>query len=119
MIEFGRAARNEDVDFWCKELSEQIEIYDSFSIYKDAVYCCCDVRYLNEYNFFKRIYGDSFFMASIDRIGAPEPTEEEKLHGPEVARLADLHFTWETDPDFDTLRPKVREFYEKYLKENK
>jgi len=115
MIEFGRAARNENIDFWCSELYEQIQIYDGLTMYKDAIYCCCDVRYVNEYNFFKKIYGDSFLMVNINRIGAPEPTDEEKIHGPEVAKLADFHLTWETDSSLMTLRPIVADFYNKFF----
>jgi hypothetical protein len=116
LIETGRVARTIDIDFWCKELYEQIDINDGLTIYKDAVYCLTDLRYLNEYHYFKKLYGDSMFFINLKRVGAPEPTEEEKIHGPEVAKLADLQLTWETNPDFTALRPQVRDFYNKFIK---
>jgi hypothetical protein len=116
MIEFGRMARNEDIDFWCKEIQEQIEIYDSVTNYKDAIYCLTDLRYSSEFAFFKKIYGDSMIFINITRDGAPEPTSEELIHGPEVAKLADLNFHWKTDPTLESLRPQIKEFYDKYLK---
>lgn len=115
MIEFGRMARNKNIDFWCREMLEQIEIYDSLAEYKNAIYCCCDLRYLNEYHYFKNIYGDSMLFVNIERDGAPEPTDEEKIHSPEVAKMADVTFKWHTDEGFVTLRPLVRDFYNKYL----
>lgn len=115
MIEFGRMARNKDINFWCREMLEQIEIYGSLIEYKDAVYCCCDIRYINEYHYFKNIYGNSMLFVNIEREGAPEPTSEEKIHGPEVAKMADVTLKWHSDKTLVSLRPIVADFYNTYL----
>jgi hypothetical protein len=115
LIETGRVARTIDIDFWCKELYEQIDIYDSMTANNDVIYICTDLRYLNEYHYFKKMYGESMLFINIQRDGAPEPTEEEKIYGPEVAKLADENITWHTDPSLVTLRPIVNQFYQKYF----
>lgn len=113
LIEIGKLARTLDIDFWCKEAYEKM--YDIEQWHPDVVHCCTDLRYVNEYQYFKKIYGDSMMLVNIDRIGAPEPTQEEKIHGPQVKELADVCITWESDPSLNSLRPKVLEFYNTYF----
>ena len=81
----------------------------------DVIYVLTDLRYVNEYHYFKKMYGESMLFVNIQRDGAPDPTDEEKIHGPEVAKLADEHIFWHTDPSIVTLRPIVAEFYKKYF----
>jgi len=115
LIEAGRLARSVDINFWCKETFEQIDIYDSMTANNDVIYVLTDLRHLNEYHYFKKMYGESMLFVNINREGAPEPTDEEKIHGPEVAKLADEHIFWHTDPSLVTLRPIVNQFYQKYF----
>jgi hypothetical protein len=113
LIEIGRLARTLDIDFWCKEAYEKM--YDIESWHPDVIHCCTDLRYPNEYQYFKKIYGDSMLLINIDRIGAPEPTDEEKANGPRVKELADVLVEWETDASLDGPRKTVRYFYDKYF----
>jgi hypothetical protein len=116
LIEVARLARSIDIDCWCKELYQQIEIYDSLAKYKDSIYFLTDLRYENEYRFFKNIYGNSMFFINISRNGAPEPTAEEIKYGPEVAKLADLQLSWHTDQTLNSLRPIAKDLYSKIFK---
>jgi hypothetical protein len=115
LIEAGRVARSVDVDFWCKQLMEQIVINKIANEYQDSVYTLTDCRYPNEYQYFKKIYGDSMLFVNIERIGAPEPTEEEKVNSPELIKMADANIRWGTDPSLESLRPIVRKFYNQYF----
>lgn len=115
LIEAGRLARSVNQDYWCKELSEQIEIYDSTTANQDAIYVVTDLRYLNEYNYFKNRYGSSMLFVNIERDGAPEPTGEEKINSPLLTPFADFNLKWETDPSLTSLRPWVKEFYNLYF----
>ena len=118
MIEVGRLARTLNIDYWVKIVADQIKyewaIQEKNGLDK-TIFVCCDCRYLNEYQYFKREFGDEVMLVNIERIGAPEPTDEEKIHAPELKKLADVNFTWSTDESFVTLRPQISYFYSKYF----
>jgi len=111
LIEIGRLARTIDIDYWCKEVYSKIVKWNS----NTAIYCITDMRYLNEYQYFKKVYGDSMIFINIERDGAPEPTDEEKIHAPELKKLANVNIEWQSDITFETLKPTVKEFYQKYI----
>ena len=113
MISVGEAARKIDQDFWIKKAYQLISLNtDAYSIP-----VITDMRYLNEYNYFKNIYGDSFLFIDINRVGAPEPTAEEQIYAPPLKKVADVSLTWDTDPTMLTLQTHVNGIYEKYFKE--
>jgi hypothetical protein len=109
MIAVGMVARSVDPDFWVKKVESQIENIISSGF----IPVITDCRFMSEYVFFKEIYKDALVLIEVKRDGAPEPTEEEKLHGPELYSVADIHLHWPTNPDFTRIRPMVKEIYEK------
>lgn len=111
LISVGMVGRNIDKDFWAKKVKKDIEL----CLNAGFVPVITDCRFVSEYEFYKKIYNDSLFLINITREGAPEPTEEEKIHGPEVAKIANYHLNWPTNQDFTLIRPMVREIYNKYL----
>lgn len=113
LIEVGRVARGINKDYWCDQLND----YHGFGFIPgvDDYYILTDLRYLNEFHYFKNIYGDSMLFVNIERDGAPPPTDEEKIHGPEVAKMADVTLKWHTDSTLASLRPIVQNFYNTYL----
>lgn len=118
MIEVGRLARTLNIDYWVKIVADQIK-YEWTTQEKSGldktIFVCCDCRYMNEYQYFKREFGADVMLVNIERIGAPEPTNEEKIHAPELKKLADVDFTWDTDESFVTLRPQIKYFYDKFI----
>lgn len=115
LIEAGRLARSVNINYWCEQLVEQIEIYDSTTANAESIYVITDMRYLNEFNYFKKIYGDSMIFINIERDGAPEPTTEEKNNAPELQKFADFNLNWHTDETLVSLRPIAREIYSKFF----
>lgn len=114
LIAGGRAAREINKDFWVNKVLDQIDKEIRYNS-RVIIPVITDVRYCSEYNRIKKQYGDSFLFVNIERIGAPEPTEEEKIHAPELKKLADVNINWQTDLTFESLRPIVCEFYQKYI----
>ena len=120
MIEVGRLARQLDIDYWGKIVADHIKqewhAQEKEGLDK-TIFICCDCRYSSEYHYFKREFGDIVMLVNIERNGAPEPTDEEKIHSPELKKLADVNFNWNTDESFITLRPQISHFYSKYFLE--
>lgn len=113
LIEVGRLFRSIDEDYWVKQV--HLQINKILSENSDTIPVITDGRFANEYNYFRRIYGDSVLFVNINRTDAPEPTEEEKKHIPELMRLMDDNISWKTDPSFSSLQPTVTNFYKKYF----
>ena len=114
LIEVGRLFRAIDEDYWVKQVHRQI--INRTSVKPDVIPVITDGRFENEYNYFRKIYGESALFINIERDGAPEPTEEEKKHIPELLKLMDANISWNTDPSFDSLQPIVSDFYNKHFK---
>ena len=112
MLATGKTAREIDVNFWVKCVAEEIKLYMDF---QEIIPVICDNRYISETNYFKEIYGNSMLLINIDRIGAPEPTSEEKINGPKVKELADVLIEWKTDASLIEPRKTVSYFYDKYF----
>jgi hypothetical protein len=118
LIETGKICRSIDIDYWVKKVVEQIsrsENHFPSEHIKDDIPVITDLRFLNEYEYLKSIYGDSMVFVNIKRIGAPEPTYEEKIHAPQLDSLSNYNIVWDTDPSYDSLIPIVTEFYKKYF----
>ncbi len=113
-IHVGTEARKIDINIWAKRIERSIET----SVNYGYVPVITDMRFLNEFRYYKNLYGDTMLLVNITRDGAPEPTGEEKIHGPEVAKMADYSLHWGTDPTYLSLRPLVAEFYQKFFHEN-
>ena len=114
MLATGKVARDIDGDFWIKKVNGEI----CRDPYRNSIPVITDCRYVNEYNYFKKIYGNDCILVSIKRNGAPEPTEEEKKHNPAVEALADYSFTWDTDPTLHSLSVYANDFYNNYFHSN-
>ena len=56
-----------------------------------------DVRFCNEAQFFKELYGDHFKLVHVNRLEAPKPTHEEEINAPEVIPLVDFGLHWGKD----------------------
>lgn len=110
MISYGCVWRSIDPLHWVKDVQKSIGTWDSMGQF---VHCITDVRFRNEAETLKNKYGDKFILISINRIGGPEPTEEEKRNIPEIKPLVDCEITWETEPDLIKAREIVRNFYSK------
>lgn len=114
MIEFGRAWRKIDPLHWPKIVYKKILQLKGENL--EFIPCCCDLRFYNELEFFKNIYGSECIFIEINRIGAPEPTEEEKKNIPLLKKYVDYNLTWPTISDnLDELKPYVVKFYNKYF----
>jgi len=109
LIAGGKAGREINKDFWVNKVVNNIKCNSNF------ISVITDVRYSSEYNRLKQEFGDSFIFVNIEREGAPEPTDEEKIHAPELKKLANVNILWETDLSFKTLRPIVKKFYLDYI----
>lgn len=98
LIAYGMAQRMVDPLHWVKIVCSGI---DRLTAQHPAVIpVITDVRFLNEVQFLRSQYGNRFKLIRLHRIDAPEPTEEEKKHYPEVEKMADLEVTWGGDtPD--------------------
>ena len=112
LIQVGTKAREKDVNIWAKK----VEGFIFDSIYNGEIPVITDMRFKSEYDFYKNIYGNEMFLINLSRNGAPTPTDEEKIHGPEVAKLANYALDWPTDPTNVLLRPLVADFYQKFIK---
>lgn len=110
-IYVGTEARKTNIDCWAEKVQGKIRT----AVDVGCLPVISDMRFRSEYDFYKNLYGDSMFLINITREGAPEPTEEEKIHGPEVARMADYHLHWKTDETFESLRPQVKLIYDTIL----
>ena len=116
MIEVGRLARTININYWVEIVADHIKRqWQRDEAGRETIFVCCDCRYRNEYTYFKREFGEKVMLVNIERIGAPEPTEEEKIHAPELKKLADVNFSWNTDESFVTLRPQIQYFHDKYF----
>ncbi len=114
LIEVGRLFRSIDEDYWVKQVHMQIN--NRTSVDPTVIPIITDGRFSNEYNYFRKIYGESALFINIERIGAPDPTDEEKRNIPELMKLMDKTISWNTDPTFDSLQPIVSDFYNKNFK---
>jgi hypothetical protein len=120
LIAYGKVRRKQDIDYWVDIVAKQIIFNKIFSL-DDKIdsknQYIKDMRFINEYIYLKNLFGEDFILIGIEREGAVEPTEEEKIHGPEVAKVVDHWIRWPDAKDnFDTLKPYVQEFYDKYIK---
>jgi hypothetical protein len=111
LIQVGTKAREKDINIWAKK----VEGFIDDSIFNGRIPVITDMRFKSEHDFYKNIYGDGMFLINLSRNGAPDPTDEEKIYGPEVAKLADYSLTWHSDPTSVSLRPIVADFYQKFL----
>ena len=102
LISYGCAWRAIDPLHWVKVVDRQIEfdraMLDGMDGHKPTwIPVCRDVRFCNETTYFKDRFGtNNVILASISRIGAPEPTDEEKINSPLVGAMADYFVIWET-----------------------
>lgn len=113
MIGMGEARRNFDPEYWIKQGYAKA----GFMYIEENIPVIVDVRYINEYNYFKDRFGDELVLIAIKRQDGVEPTPEEKINGPEVEKYADFVIDWPTvDGRVDELIPYVEEFYEKFIK---
>jgi hypothetical protein len=115
LIETGKICRSLDIDYWVKRTYEKMQRDSMEYPSVPSIAVASDLRFTNEYVFLKNIYEDSMVYVDIERIGAPEPTEEEKKHSPELKKLADDRIIWPSDPTIDSLIPTVANFYNKYF----
>lgn len=112
-IYVGTKAREININCWVETVTDFIKESVDSDHYIPVI---IDMRFKSEFDYFKKIYGDSMLLVNITRDGAPEPTDEEKINGPEVAKLADFHLAWPTNPDFTLIKPMVLDFYNKFIK---
>lgn len=114
LLAIGKTARTVDIDFWVKKGLENLR-----SSSPQKLFVFSDVRYSNEYKFLKASLEENdgeVFLLWVDRIGAPEPTSEELIHGPGLKKLANHVLQWGTDPSLELPRSHVKEIYEKFLR---
>jgi hypothetical protein len=107
LISYGCVWRELDPLHWVKIAENKIK--------DDAIPCMVDIRFSNEALYFKNKYPENFLLVSIDRIGGPDPTDEERKHMPELEKLSDVKLVWKTDPSLESLLPQVEYFYSKYF----
>ena len=92
LIAYGCAWREIDPEHWVKHVDGKIDAME-FGGYNTHV--ISDVRFGNESQYFVKKYGrDNVTVIHLEKEGAPEPTEEEKKHEEECAKLTDFNFWW-------------------------
>lgn len=118
LIAYGLAWRNIDPLHWVKIVNTKIVNDDctkSGLARFETTYCIPDFRFANEIEFFKNRYGKRFILVGIDRIGAPEPTEEEQKHWPELKKYFDHYINWPTvDSNLNELMPYIKDIHNCY-----
>jgi hypothetical protein len=116
MIEFGCAFRKIDPLHWVKAVHKQIDEISPFHYTNARIPIITDGRFSNEISYFKDIYFEKCVFVEINRIGAPEPTDEEKRNIPLLKKYVDYSLTWPTSIDnFAALEPYIHQFYNKYF----
>ena len=116
LISYGCAWREINPEHWVEVVAEKMftDEADPYPKHIIRLYITKDCRFRNEAEYFKDYNGKNcgieVKVIHIDRIGAPEPTDEEKKNLPECVKLADYHFTWPTLETDDERDAKVREF---------
>jgi len=86
MITYGCMWRAKDPDHWVKKVTSQIKPFE-FSV-------IVDVRFENELDILKKMYGSNFVHVNIANKFAPEPTCEEQKHFKQIAQRADYSIEW-------------------------
>lgn len=124
LISYGCAWRKIDSLHWVKIVDKKIDKIiknnNEKSLFNEDLYpkiipCVTDCRFSNEILYFKNKYKDNFILVKIDRNGAPEPPEEEKINQPLVDKYVDFSISWETVGDkIELLRPYIDDFLNKY-----
>lgn len=116
LLEVGRLGRKMNKDFWAEKTLGAIK--QELSDEEGHIAVITDLRFKNEYNVACDILGEeSVCVINISRLGAPEPTEDEKLNAPAIKDIANFNVLWETTNDKEELMPHAKKVYEK-LKEN-
>lgn len=98
LVAYGCAWREVDVDHWAKKVAEEIE-WNRVMNPQPLLPVVCDVRFVSEAELFRKTFGSSFRLINLARIGAPEPTDEEKKHFEKVAAMADYSILWGNDTE--------------------
>ena len=98
LVAYGCVWRDVDIDHWAKKVVEEIE-WDQTMNPQSLIHCVCDVRFVSEASLFRERFGSNFRLVNLTRIGAPDPTDEEKKHFQTVAAMADYSITWGNDTE--------------------
>ena len=111
MIAYGCAWREIDINHWVKKVDAKID-----TLTEGSIAVIRDTRFISEVQYYFDKYGrENVLLVEIIRNGAPQPPEEELKNQPELSKNADVVLQWETDPSLESLKPKVRYFYEQFI----
>lgn len=110
LIATGCAYRELDKHYWARKVGDSIS-WDINCHSGNTIHVISDFRFASEAEYFIDLYGhENVKVVEIERIGAPEPTDEEKRNIPECRKYVDYHFTWPTLQTDEERDAKVREF---------
>lgn len=114
MIVYGCTWREIDINHWVKKVDWLIDnLAKQSNLWMPVVRDC---RFVSEAEYFIEKYGrENILIVEIRRFGAPTPPAEELINQPKITEIADVILEWETDPSFESLRPKVKYFYDKFF----
>lgn len=103
LIAYGMIRRSEDELYWVKKVLSDMDRDKATNI------CITDVRFPNEHDYLKALYGDKYQLLGLKRQGAPEGTDEEKKHEVEMNKRVYAYIDLPNVTDFSKLEIVAQE----------
>jgi hypothetical protein len=97
LITYGMIWRAQDELHWVKKVLANI------TVNKCEKVCITDVRFPNEHDYLKELYGDKYQLLGLKREGAPEGTDEEKKHEVEMQKRVYVYIDLPNVKDYTEL----------------
>ena len=117
MVEYGKAHRSLDGEYWVKESFKDLDISESSKV----VYVVTDLRYENERLLLKKLCKESnatFSHLHLNRIGFKEGNQEELEFTAPLEEKSDISLSWVSMVDYseqeqEQLKINYAEFFSK------